>query len=262
MTIQVATPKTLAGPQPQLEATVNAALPKEDIKPQELIPKLELMRELSKASEPYIAQPGDGTGKKLYFKSKAFLSKLNEIEGIHKFYKIFFADDSIVRKVLSLENELAEAADPTWEQLKAPPMFRKLFYNILWGMTFVTTGVRSMYEAIQEQNPLAGAKKVVQDGVSVVALTTIAARTMNAIQEKIYNSANVPHVLKNVVRPLVTILGCVKGIHYFDKPGEWAGDKVYKFLKQVTDKYEAEKQSARIEQDAPAVILRSPVGAT
>ncbi len=169
-------------------------------------------------------------------KSDSIWSTLKKQEWIHWVNRNLFHDDCFARKILSLENELAEGLDPTFEQLKAPKWFRNGFYRVLWGMTFVTTGFRSLYEAIDQEKGIAGLKKVVQDGVSVVALTTITARVMNWLQEKLYTAMGMPHLVKNFVRPAATIGACVKGIEYFDMVGEPAGEYAVKLAEKFMGK--------------------------
>lgn len=173
------------------------------------------------------------------------LSSLKQQEWIHWVNRNVFHDECFLRKIFSLENELAEALDPTFEQLRAPKWVRNGFYRVLWAMTFLTTGFRSLYEAINQEKWIAGLKKVAQDGVSVVALTTVAARIMNAIQEKVYNG-RMPHLLKNILRPVLTIGGCIKGIKYFDMIGEPVGEHVVKFAEKLYDRVQnSNKVSSR-----------------
>ena len=187
-------------------------------------------------------------------KPDSIWSSLKKQEWIHWINRNLFDDDCFARKILSLENELAEGLDPTFEQLKAPKWFRNGFYRVLWGMTFVTTGFRSLYEAIDKESGIAALKKVVQDGVSVVALTTITARAMNWLQEKIYSAMGMPLLIKNTVRPALTVGACVKGIEYFDMVGEPAGEYAVKLAEKFMGSKAGEKSKELLKQ-MPTVNL-------
>lgn len=192
--------------------------------------------DFEKSMQKFEPQPKDS--------SENILTKLKKQPWVHWVNDNLFADNCLARKALSLENELAEAMDPTFDQLKAPKWLRNGFYRVLWTMTFVTTGFRSLYEAINEEKWVAGLKKVTQDGVSVVALTTLAARIMNTLQEKLYNG-RLPLVVKNMLRPALTIGGCIKGIKYFDMVGEPAGDYVVKMAEKLFEKTQNTEEKMR-----------------
>lgn len=161
------------------------------------------------------------------------------IQGLNKVFK----DDSPLRYALSLDNEIAEALDPTFDQLKAPPWIRNIVYRTLWGMAFMTTGIRSVLEGIKDNNWISGLRKIVQDFVSVICATTAIARTANWLQEQIYgkfglDKTEAGKLIKNLLRPALTLTACKYTIDYADPVGEKAGDYAVDFAKKLFKAYE------------------------
>ncbi len=160
-----------------------------------------------------------------------------------------FKDDSPIRYALSLDNEIAEALDPTFDQLKAPTWVRNSVYRVLWSMAFLTTGTRAVLEGIKDGNWMSGLKKVVQDFVSVICATTAIARTANWIQDSIYNAIGLSKVpggklLQNFIRPAATLYACKKTIDYADPVGEYCGEKAFEFAKGLSKPSPAKVQVA------------------
>jgi len=160
-----------------------------------------------------------------YSKNKAQVDKFDQ----------FMSDDSSkIRKILSLENELAEALDPSMKQLKVPEGISKFIYKGLWALCYLMTGTRMFIEAVKNGDAISGIKKLVQDFISVITLTTYFARALNWVQDKVEDAIGVPSLIKNLLRPPITVLGCGKAIDYFDKVGRPAGDFVVKFLRKLS----------------------------
>ncbi len=153
---------------------------------------------------------------------------------VDKFDKIMFDDASWVRKILSLENELAEALDPSMKQLKVSEGISKFVYKGLWTLCYFNTGMRMFMEAVKNGDAISGIKKLVQDFVSVITLTTYFARALNWVQDKVEDAIGVPSLIKNLLRPFITVVGCGKAIDYFDKVGGPAGDFVVNFLRKLS----------------------------
>jgi len=160
-----------------------------------------------------------------YSKNKAQVDKID---------KIMFDDASWVRKILSLENELAEALEPSMKQLKVPEGITKFVYKGLWTLCYFNTAMRMFMESVKNGDAISGIKKLVQDFVSVITLTTYFARALNWLQDKVEDAIGVPSIVKNLLRPPITVLGCGKAIDYFDKVGEPAGDFVVNFLRKLS----------------------------
>lgn len=160
-----------------------------------------------------------------------------------------FKDDSPLRYALSLDNEIAEALDPTFDQLKAPSWVRNSVYRTLWAMAFMTTGTRAVLEGIKEGNWISGLKKVTQDFVAVICATTAIARSANWIQDKIYDGiglSKIPggKILQNFIRPAATLTACKYTIDYADPVGEYCGEKVVDFAKGLSKPAPAKVQVA------------------
>lgn len=164
---------------------------------------------------------------------------------VDKIDKIMFDDASWVRKILSLENELAEALEPSMKQLKAPEGFTKFVYKALWGLCYFNTGMRMFMEAVKNGDAISGIKKLVQDFVSVITLTTYFARALNWLQDKVEDAIGVPSLVKNLLRPPITVAGCGKAIDYFDKVGGPAGDFVVKLLRKISSGSESAVNSSQ-----------------
>jgi hypothetical protein len=153
---------------------------------------------------------------------------------VDKLDKIMFDDASWVRKVLSLENELAEALEPSMKQLKVPEGITKFVYKGLWALCYFNTGMRMFMEAVKNGDAISGIKKLVQDFVSVITLTTYFARALNWLQDKVEDAIGIPSIVKNLFRPPITVLGCGKAIDYFDKVGGPAGDFAVNMLRKIS----------------------------
>lgn len=165
------------------------------------------------------------------------------IQSLNKVFK----DDSPLRYALSLDNEIAEALDPTFDQLKAPTWIRNIVYRTLWGMAFMTTGIRSVLEGIKDNNWISGLRKITQDFVSVICATTAIARTANWLQEKLYeqlgiNKTETGKFIKNLIRPALTLTACKYTIDYADPIGEKAGDYAVDYAQKLFKAYERKSQ--------------------
>ena len=169
-----------------------------------------------------------------YSKNKAQVDKVD---------KIMFDDASWVRKILSLENELAEALEPSMKQLKVPEGITKFVYKGLWTLCYFNTAMRMFMESVKNGDAISGIKKLVQDFVSVITMTTYFARALNWLQDKVEDAIGVPSIVKNILRPPITVLGCGKAIDYFDKVGEPAGDFVVNFLRKMSSGQSSSKQT-------------------
>ncbi len=171
---------------------------------------------------------------------KSFYSR-NKTQ-VDKFDRIMFDDASWVRKILSLENELAEALEPSMKQLKVPEGISNFVYKGLWTLCYFNTAMRMFMEAIKNGDAISGIKKLVQDFVSVITLTTYFARFLNWVQDKVEDAIGVPSIVKNLLRPPITVLGCGKAIDYFDKVGGPAGDFVVDYLRKISSGQPSSKQ--------------------
>jgi len=187
--------------------------------------------------EPLLLEPAPQVNDNSMFKGinswlKNFYSK-NKAQ-VDKVDKIMFDDASWVRKILSLENELAEALEPSMKQLKVPEGISKFIYKGLWTLCYFNTAMRMFMESVKNGDAISGIKKLVQDFVSVITMTTYFARALNWVQDKVEDAIGVPSIVKNLLRPPITVLGCGKAIDYFDKVGEPAGDFVVNFLRKMS----------------------------
>lgn len=160
----------------------------------------------------------------------------NNKSGIDWVDKTLLDDKSIFRKIFSLENELAEALEPSMKQLKAPAGITSFIYRLLWGVCYLNTFTRVAIESLKQGNAIHGLKKLVQDGISVIALTTYFARGLNWLQDKIEDSVGVPSMIKNLLRPFLTVGGCIKAIDYFDEyAGVPSGELAVKGVEKLLD---------------------------
>lgn len=176
---------------------------------------------------------------------------------IDKFDQFMSDDSSKIRKVLSLENELAEALDPSMKQLKVPEGISKFIYKGLWALCYLMTGTRMFIEAVKNGDAISGIKKLVQDFISVITLTTYFARALNWVQDKVEDAIGIPSIVKNLLRPFITVVGCGKAIDYFDKIGRPAGDFVVDYLRKISSGQPSSKQSnssPEADLNLPAVI--------
>ena len=197
--------------------------------------------------EPLLLEPAPQVNDNSMFKGinswlKNFYSK-NKAQ-VDKVDKIMFDDASWVRKILSLENELAEALEPSMKQLKVPEGISKFIYKGLWTLCYFNTAMRMFMESVKNGDAISGIKKLVQDFVSVITMTTYFARALNWVQDKVEDAIGVPSIVKNLLRPPITVLGCGKAIDYFDKVGEPAGDFVVNFLRKMSSGKPSAKQSS------------------
>jgi hypothetical protein len=176
---------------------------------------------------------------------------------VDKFDQFMLDDSSKIRKVLSLENELAEALEPSMKQLKVPEGISKFIYKGLWALCYLMTGTRMFIEAVKNGDAISGIKKLVQDFISIITLTTYFARALNWVQDKVEDAIGIPSIVKNLLRPFITVVGCGKAIDYFDKIGRPAGDFVVDYLRKISSGQSSSKQSnssPEADLNLPAVI--------
>jgi hypothetical protein len=174
---------------------------------------------------------------------------------VDKFDQFMSSDSSKIRQILQLENELAEALEPSMKQLKVPEGITKFVYKGLWAFCYGMTGTRIFIEALKNGDAISGIKKLVQDFISVITLTTILARCLNWVQDKVEDAIGVPSLIKNLLRPFVTVISCMKAMHYFDRIGEPAGDFVVDYLRKISSGQPSSKQS----NSSPEADLNLPV---
>ncbi len=147
----------------------------------------------------------------------------------------YLQDQSRARVALALQTEIAECLNPTFKEFKFPWYIRHSIRTVLWISNLAYIGLRALSRAASHNHWLAALHGLVQESVSGMSLPVLTAWTMNWLQDKFYNRIKLHHLIKNLIRPAVSLKACSMMVKTSDPIGRKLATKVCDWLTPKPD---------------------------
>ncbi len=144
----------------------------------------------------------------------------------------YLEDNSRSRAALALQSEFAECLDPTFKELKIPKLIRHSSRVMLWISNLSYIALRTVSKATVHNNWGAALQGLIQEGISGVSLPTLTAWTMNGLQNKFYKAMNIHPLIKNLIRPIISLKACSSVVKASDPIGRRLATKICDYQKK------------------------------